>query len=873
MVVHARLSNSTFTLIFLLAGILILSPANAAPTADSVSFHYQNILLKDALNELIYDHGISIIYPDDLKNKLISAQCELCTAEEAIASLMSTSNLIWKKTGKQFTVLNSSLPFKYAVSGRALDQETGEPIPFANVFIPILQIGDITRNDGTFSIPSIPVRSCTLMISYIGFETLKMPLQFPAAEMEFHEVYLSPKILSTETVSITGENREFMDRSNSPGQISFSPRHVSTLPNLGEVDIFRSLQLLPGINLGLGGTSELYIRGGTPDQNLILLDGMPLYQMGHMFGFVSGVNANAIKDVQIYKGGFPSQYGGRVSSVIELTSRNGNSLKPHGSLYGNFMSQGITTGIPLFSRGSWILNVRRSTLTGYQTDLYNSIQSFVTGDDQFNLIEESADTNQSVNYIPQFSYKDLTSRISYMLSPNHRLTLTKTVGSDSIKENREFRGFKSIWSYDTTETKQRTERSTDGTTLNWSAHWNHEWDSRLTLAEYNYFSNYDSENSMNGSTIVGTSRERNQLKDNTIKFHHWYSGFENHKIESGIDESIYRFKFLVVTEDEGSSDKDSFKQNGFLHSFYVQDSWTPNRDYAFTSGLRFSYYSEKPGLFIAPRFSVIKKLGPVFTLESSIGRYFQFVHQLNSGLSTRGTQGMWMLSSNEIPVLSSTNLHIGLNWNYDDYSITTEVYHHSMENLTQFQDQTSIQRTHNGSMPTLFIGSGNSNGLEFLIRKISGRITGWVSYQFNKTIYQFPDILDGNSFLSDHDKTHELKTVMMSTFLGLDLTANWVFSSGRVYTKMDNIYHDKQTISILRERNGERLNPIHHLDISVSKLWNAKSVRLHSGISVYNVYNQNNTSHVRYNPYTTSLTTTDVTMFGITPTVFIQISF
>ena len=194
-----------------------------------------------------------------------------------------------------------------------------------------------------------------------------------------------------------------MDRSNSPGQISFSPRHISTLPNLGEVDIFRSLQFLPGVQLGLGGTSGLYIRGGTPDQNLVILDGMPIYQTEHMFGFISGITADAIKDIQVYKGSIPAQFGGRVSSVIELTSRNGNSLKPHGAFYGNLMSQGIAAEVPIFSRGSWIVNLRRSI--NVQSDLYKSIQEFVTGDDKFNLLSQSADQliNQKAFYELQSS--------------------------------------------------------------------------------------------------------------------------------------------------------------------------------------------------------------------------------------------------------------------------------------------------------------------------------------------------------------------------------------------------------------------------------------------------------------------------------------
>ena len=119
---------------------------------------------------------------------------------------------------------------------------------------------------------------------------------------------MKPKVLTTREISIFGLPKEFMDRSNNPGQVSFSPRHIASLPNLGEIDIFRSLQFLPGVQIGLGGTSELYIRGGSPDQNLVLLDMMPIYQTGHMFGFISGISANAVKDIQVYKGGIPPRY-------------------------------------------------------------------------------------------------------------------------------------------------------------------------------------------------------------------------------------------------------------------------------------------------------------------------------------------------------------------------------------------------------------------------------------------------------------------------------------------------------------------------------------------------------------------------------------
>ena len=882
MVIRARSSNLTHLFKFLLAGLIYMSSASADIKTDSISFQFHNTPLKNVLKQLIDDHGISIVFPDDIVNTPISAKCKSCTQEEAVATALSTSNLVWKKTGIQFTVFNPITPFRFAVSGRAMDKETGEPIPFANVFIPELMIGDISRNDGSFSILNISTRSCTLNISYIGYETKKVPILFPKDESVLHEIFISPKVLSTETVSILGTAREFMDRSISPGQISFSPRHISTLPNLGEVDIFRSLQLLPGIQLGLGGTSGLNIRGGTPDQNLVLLDGMPLYQIDHLFGFVSGINANAIKDVQVYKGGFPAKYGGRISSVIELTSRNGNSQNPHGSIYGNLMSQGISGEIPVLSRGSWLFNLRSSTTSTFQTELYESIQAYVTGDDNFNLIGKSADIEkqQTSTYSPQFSYFDFTNRFSFMVTPNHRYTLTSTTGMDSIRENREFFGFSTILGYDSSYTQGNTEWKNNGTTLNISSKWNHESDTQITLSNYDYSSSYDSNDSAdvnNVRIIIGSVHEENTLKDRSIKFHHRYMGFENHKIESGIDETFYDIMFYDHKMDGSISNESSLEQNGFLHSFYIQDLWAPSPRWVIQSGLRVSYFSERVGFYTSPRLSVINKISPNITIESFIGKHYQFVHRLSGYNTTRGTQGMWILSSEDIQNISSLNTHFGLNWDFSDYTITSEFYYRSMDDLAQFKESsnpvTALKNGRGNEKSLIHQGSGKTNGIEIILRKREGPITGWLSYQQNKTEYNFPELNKGKSFLSNHDKTREFKSVFMTNIGSWALTANWVFASGHVYTDTENINVENLQIIISSDRNESRLPPIHHLDVSLSKTWGVSIAKIHTGLSIYNLYDQNNISHKRYNPYKPELTMTDVAMFGITPTIFLQISF
>ena len=818
-------------------------------------------------------HRIPIIYPDKaVKGIFISAGCSSCSPIEAMNEVLSPTDLMWEKTGKQFIIFESEQTFQFGLSGLVTDIETGETIPYANIYIPNLGIGDVSGPDGTFSITNIPVKSCSLSIAYIGYKTTSINLNFPVDAYRMLKVELKPRVILSEGVWITAENREFMDRSDTPGKISFSPRHVTTLPNLGEVDIFRSLQLLPGVQFGLGGTSDLYIRGGTPDQNLILLDGMPIYKTGHLFGFVSGINANTIKDIQVYKGGFPAQFGGRISSVIELISRNGNSLTPKGSIYGNLMSQGLSIELPILTKGSWILNARRST---NQTELYNSIQNFITGDNQFDLIGKSADTSKSqfTSYSPNFSYNDLTSKVSYLLTPKNRISLTIFTGEDSISEIRKFYGFETTFGYDTSITRQNTEWNNNGISLNWNTQWNHVWDSKMIISDYTYISNYESNQTtiINQNTLpIGSSIEQNYVHDITVNLHGSYRGLNGHKIVSGISSSFYDIQFLDEKKDETSDTTYQFNQSNYLKSLYIQDKWKPLHDLTIESGIRISSFSEFSQYFFAPRFSVIKKFNNKFIFEGSLGRHYQFIHQFKSDYSTRGTDGMWLLSNKNIPNISSLNYHLGLNRIYKDYSITTELYHRYSENLIQFHGAfTPLSKK---SEPVLS-GSGYSSGAEFLIRKNKGKITGWISYLLNKTVFEYPDLNNGMGFLGDHDKTHEIKSVLMTSIGNWDLTANWVYSSGRVYTNKNNIDNSNQIISIISELNNERLKPIHHLDISVSTHYTLFMTRIHTGISIYNIYNKNNISHKRYNPYTPVLTVTDVSMFGITPTFFLKISF
>ena len=869
-IIRKRVNPLILILISLVAKQLLLSQ-------ELIQFNFNNVELKSALQTLIVDHNIAIIFPDNIPNTLVDARCDSCNTNETLNLILSSTDLTWEKNNVQFIIKErESIPY-YRISGRVIDQTTNSPIPHTNIFISNSSLGDISNHDGIFSISNIYSKSCSLIISYIGYDHKIIELQFPNDDKNDYEILLEPKVLSTKEIPIFGLPKEFMDRSNNPGQVSFSPRHISTLPNLGEVDIFRSLQFLPGVQLGLGETSELYIRGGSPDQNLVLLDWMPIYQTGHMFGFISGISANAVKDIQVYKGGIPPRYGGRISSVIDISSKTGNINNIRGEIYGNLMSQGILTEIPITKRGSYIINIRKSNpSTGY-SKLYNAIQDYVNGNDQFNLLNESAskESNQNTYYDTWSSYEDVIGKISLLINPMHRFTISHINGVDSVLEDRKYFGFNGILGSDSVEIKENSHIENKGLVLNLFSNWNSNYNSHLSIyqntVDINYTSMLRPKSNSGFYSNINEAKEENKFLDRSVRFHQEYNGINKHKISTGFQENFFQLRKKVDFKDGSSINSYITSKNAYTHSSYFEDQWTINNPLTIQSGIRFTYYDlSKKKFYQEPRISIRYRIFDALSLEAAIGKHHQFIHRLTNKVTI---QNSWIFSSNDLPIISSLNKHIGMNWNNLTYSISLSGYHRSLNNLYRIRDSFSI--FDNESSRDIILGDGEKKGMELILRKKIGSIRGWISYHLNQTSHKFPDYNNNQSFLADFDKLNEFKIVAITRVWNYDLTANWVFSSGANYTNIDNMYVEAgtgYTIKSTGEINEERLPHIHHLDVAISKAWMVKSILFNLGLSVYNIYNKNNISHKRYNPYTSQLSISDVFMFGITPSINLKIS-
>ena len=846
-----------------------------------ISSSFNKIELQEALQRVSIDYQAPIIYQSDISKHTVSIECNNCELDSLLSLLLLNSDYDWEKINNQYVIFEIEKK-TYSLHGKIYDYKSREAIPFANVYIPSLGVGSISDDQGIFSLPNIDLKSCTLFVSYIGYKTEKKVIHLKNARNSNLEFYLKQKILNSKNIYIRGESREFLNIANEPGKISFSPKHISTLPIIGEVDIFRSLQLLPGISQGLAGKAELYIRGGRPDQNLILIDGMPLYQETHMFGFISSAQAKAIKDIQVYKGVYPARYGGKTSGLIQITNHAGNTLKPNAKIFTNLTTNSAQIQLPIYSKGSLALSARNSNDI-VQTKLYESIKDYIVGDDNFNLISLSANENQRTKYSPKFYFTDFNATGSYVINSKNKISFTVKHGKDIIKENREFYGFENILDFKSTKIAEKTSLSNTGGILKWTYYLNPEWVIRSSITKTNYFSNHDSKlfNIISDNdTFSQKNNEKNTFSNQIFKIYQNIKSFQNHDIQIGFSKSILYAEFLTERFLTNTPEKTNFNENGVLQSFFLEDNWSFTKFIKLQLGLRNTYYTLTKLNYLEPRISAILKISSNFSIEGATGKNNQFVHQFNSPLSTRGTQNMWLISNDPIPVIASANSQISAHWKSIKHELSISLYGRKGSGYFDFENYVSPipifskQNDYIDNVIPSTDGREKTNGAEFFIRRKNQSINGWISYQINNTKYSFSDIDEGEYYNANHSIEHEFKSVFITSILDWNLTTNWSYSSGQFYTDENDIYitSDFQVLFNPGTRNNKKLPPTHHFDFCMSKKFKINQFEVNAGLSIYNVFNKKNISHKRYNPYSSGRIISDVVMLGVTPTFFIEIN-
>jgi outer membrane receptor protein involved in Fe transport len=736
------------------------------------------------------------------------------------------------------TELHSQQVLRHTISGYVREAGSGELLIGVNIYLSDKRTGTITNNYGFYSLTIPEADSVEITASYVGFspETRILNLHRDA-EINFD---LKSNILLNE-VKVTAERSERLSESERMSILSVPVAQVKSVPTLlGEKDVLKVLQLLPGVRKGTEGSSGLYVRGGGPDQNLIILDDAIVYNASHLFGFFSLFNGDALKSVELTKGGFPARYGGRLSSVLEMNMKEGNKEKWHGEGGVGLISSRLTLEGPLVKNKSSILLSGRRT---YADVILSPILKASDGTDA------------------GYYFYDLNAKVNYDFGRKNKLYLSGYFGKDK---------FHSEYSDDYNE-KVGLYWGNATATLRW----NHLFSSKLfantsaVFSDYRFGITYDMKDEVANENYF--AEYYSGIRDLSLKFDIDYLPSPSHWIKAGAITIQHRFTPYVFTEIGESVDlnkKTKEQTDGLESGIYIEDTWKPLPDLKINGGLRFSHFlaNTEQYHFLEPRISAAWKMGNDYALKASYASMNQYIHMIsNTGISL--PTDLWVPTTDKVRPQQSRQVALGIvkDLTRPEISFSIEGYYKTMNHVIGYKEGATfiqIEKAATGEgiswEDNITAGRAWSYGVEFLAQKKAGRFSGWIGYTLSWTQMQFDSLNLGRKFYARYDRRHDISLV--GTFKlnnHITLSGTWVYGTGNAVTLPTSVYSAPEYADIYlndnfdpanhnlfvkeySERNNYRMAPYHRLDLGIQfhkeKKWGERIWE----ISVYNVYNRKN---------------------------------
>lgn len=769
------------------------------------------------------------------------------------------------------------------ISGVIKAEDNQERLPFADIVIKGTTIGSSTNVDGYFSLINIPDTALVLQAQYVGYATKEILIEAGSNDIGNLEVLLSSGVMLDDIV-VSAKSYKMMNASAGLSSVQLSPKQLKLLPNAGEVDIFRSLQLLPGVSGTNESSSGLFVRGGTPDQNLVILDGMTVYNVDHFFGFFSAFNADAVKDVQLFKGAFPAKYGGRLSSVVDLTGTTGDPNKFHGNLGLNLLNARAGIQIPLFKKGSLTINGRRSYTDLIRSDLYNKIFGVFSQTESLPDIEGlEANTVE-----PDFYFFDFNTKLSFSPTEKDVIALSYYSGADHLVEFNDItieRGMNPTILIDL-DIDEKSDWGNQGFSGKWSRQWGPKWYSNFMAASSTYFSDYNRNVDILVTLVeqdtvvldrVDKRLEDNEVRDQTIRLDNELQITPSHKLGFGFlgtaAEVDYKF-----TRDDTLSILDLAQQAKYA-SLYLSDDWQPNDRISLSAGIRGTYYDLSEKTYWAPRLSFQLNVTDKIKLKGGYGKHFQFVNRIVNENVTEGSRDFWLLADDDLVKVSSADHYIvGLAYETPEFIFDVEAYRKNLDNIAEFSLR--FQRDDIDLNQLFFLGTGYAEGVEFLLQKKRGSYTGWVSYTLARVRNQYDAFNNGFEFSALHDQRHEFKTVHSYEFAeNWKLSGTFMYASGKPFTEPAGQYSidllDGETNSYISvgAKNASRLPAYHRLDVAVHYVLDYAGFDFDIGLSFFNVYDRKNVWYREYNFTEKPPAVTEIRYLGATPNLSVDMRF
>jgi outer membrane receptor for ferrienterochelin and colicin len=725
---------------------------------------------------------------------------------------------------------------KFTISGYITEKGSKENLPGVTVYVPKLKLGTSSNNYGFFSI-TLPKDSVEVVFSYVGFKAKKLSLYLDK-DVNFN-VEMSTEEL--EEVTISAEQSRTISEETQMSTVDIPIEQIKQIPALlGEKDVLKVIQLMPGVQKGSEGSAGIYVRGGGPDQNLIILDEAPVYNANHLFGFFSVFNGDALKSVELIKGGFPARYGGRLSSVIDLQMKDGNKEKLHGEAGIGLIASRLTLEGPIIkNKCSFLVSARRTYIDA--------------------LIYPFLPKNGKAGYY----FYDMNAKLNYVFNDKDRLYLSGFFGKDKF-----YLRSKST----DTESKAGLDWGNTTGTLRWNHLFNSRLFSNLSLIFTRYQLGIESQEKY--GTDYYNLKYVSNIRDLGAKYNFDFMPDPNHYIKFGVNSTWHHFvpqAVVVKSSDPGNElNNKSAAIDTYEGGIFVEDDWRVTSKLKMNVGFRLSGFSSRGDNFVnpEPRAAARYLLGKDFSLKASYALMNQYLHLLSNtgiGLPT----DLWVPATNRVKPQQSQQVALGLAKDLKDQNltITVEGYYKWMKNVLNYKEGSSFLNigdnsdtgTQNDWQDKVTSGKGLSYGAEILIQKKVGKFTGWIGYTLSWTWLQFDSLNFGERYPARYDRRHDISVVGIYKINDhITLSSTWVYGTGNAITLPVASYVIEQhavsgpqqsqlagywpysAVSDYGKKNSFRMSPYHRMDIGIQFHKKLKRCVRTFEFSVYNVYSRQN---------------------------------
>jgi len=770
------------------------------------------------------------------------------TLEQAMDQLLSETGLTYKYIRRTVVVYQDTESLEISVarpeasdvswSAIVTDAESSEVLPFAIARVKGTSLGAMADTEGKVTIEHIPSDSCQIMLSYTGYEERTIRLSSPAGKMETIGLRLRGTLLPA--AIIEAKSMQLLESGNSHGVQSFSPSDLIAISTNGETDVLRGAQLLPGVSGTNESSNGLIIRGSDPDQAMVQFDDFTVFHLDHFFGSFSAINADAVKQIRIYKGGLDASMGGRVAGVVRITGKEGNRTRPSAQLSLGTLSGSLLLESPVGKEGSLIVAARRSYVDAFATPVFVSLYSTVyrqvpgTSYDS-KLFGEGND--------PQFFYQDLTAKYTWRSAAGDKLNVSSYLGRDnlvhSFRESERPDGLSARYS-------DESNWGNAGAGFRWIRERKPGIRSLITCGGSRYTSNYFSTdtiiNAISGLTATNYRDDRFTLADMNVRAE------RTQKIRKLPVTYGAHLNHVRIRNESGINVDSAFKSQGSVFALYLQTE-LKFKLLTIRPGVRINAYSRTEKVYPEWRFGWMLDVTPTLQIKGSVSRVHQFIHRVRPQSLNQNHSDLWLLSGDaEIPLLRSDQVTAGFGWSKGRWNLDVEGYFKANSGTFEYLRPYSFRSE---TVDSLTFGSGTSTGLDLLLGFNAGIHHAWLSYSLSKSENEFSQLSE-RPIPEWYDQRHEVKLYYEIEWKKWEFAITSLVGTGRPYTPVLGVFEIplEQGSSVYSAIYGDlhsgRLPVYHRVDLAASWKFEIKSLSCSIQGSIFNVYNRMNVRDIRY---------------------------